>query len=171
MRPRTDPHWVFAKRGPRIGEYAPGPSNIGALALSTVTVCALLMFVNASSVGCGCRCPSLRIRQIGPSNRRAHAGASKIPAFDMLAVEGCVYLVLGDPSRAGCGGEFPRIAHSRNGALEGASFQRPPGLRLHSLAVFDRPTHPPARSVRRSLTSLPIDLLLRSASRRLLAFP
>ena len=52
-------------------------------------------------------------RQIGPSNRRAHANTSKIPAFDMLAVESCVYLVLGDASRAGCGGKLPRIAHSQ----------------------------------------------------------
>ena len=87
-------------------------------------------------------CLSLRIRQIGPSNRRAHAGASKIPAFHMLADESCVFLVFGDPSRAGCGGGLPRIAHSGNWTLEGASFQRPPALRLPSLAVFDRPSHP-----------------------------
>ena len=38
MRPRTDPHCAFAKWGPRIGEYASGPSNLGAVALSTVTL-------------------------------------------------------------------------------------------------------------------------------------
>ena len=60
----------------------------------------------------------------------------------MLDVESGVYLVLGDPSRAGRGGGLPRIAHSRNWALEGTSFQQPPGLRLRSLVVFDRPNHP-----------------------------
>ena len=54
----------------------------------------------------------MRIRKVGPSNRRAHAGASKIPAFDTLNVESGMYLVLGDVSRVGCGGGLPCIAHS-----------------------------------------------------------
>jgi len=45
------------KTGPRIGEYASGPSNIGEVAFSTVTVYVCLMFVNASSVGCGGMAP------------------------------------------------------------------------------------------------------------------
>ena len=57
----------------------------------------------------------MRIRKIGPSNRRTHAGASKIPAFDTLTVESNTYLVLEDANLAGCGGGLPRIAYSRNG--------------------------------------------------------
>ena len=60
----------------------------------------------------------LRIRKIVPSNRRAHAGASNIPAFDTLIVDCGMYLMLEDVSRVGCGGGLPRIAYSRNWALE-----------------------------------------------------
>ena len=56
-------------------------------------------------------CLVLRIRKMGPSNRRAHAGASKIPARDTLIVESGMFLVIGNLSRAGCGGGLPRIAH------------------------------------------------------------
>ena len=46
------------------------------------------------------------------------ANASKIPAFDTLTVESGMCLVLEDLNRAGCGGGLPRIAYSRNWALE-----------------------------------------------------
>jgi hypothetical protein len=38
--------------------------------------------------------------------------------------------------------DYPALHIRENWALEGASFQRPPGLRLRSLAVFDWPIHP-----------------------------
>ena len=62
---------------------------------------------------------ALRIRKIGLSNRRAHAGASKIPAFDTLTVENDMRLMLEDVSRAGCDGGLPRTAHSQNGTSNG----------------------------------------------------
>ena len=68
-------------------------------------------------------CLVLRIRKMGPSNRRAHAGASKIPARKTLAVESGVCLVLGDLSPVGCGGGLPRIAHSQKWDLESANTQ------------------------------------------------
>ena len=55
----------------------------------------------------------LRIRKIGPSNRRAHPEAEKTPGFDTLTVGSGICLVLGDLSRVGCGGGQPRIAHSQ----------------------------------------------------------
>ena len=59
MRRQTASHCAFAKMGPRIGEYASGPSNIGEVSFSTATVYVCSMFVNASSVGCGGRAPCI----------------------------------------------------------------------------------------------------------------
>ena len=53
MQRQSASHCAFAKLGPHSGEYAPGPSKVGEVASSTVTVYFRLMFVNASSVGCG----------------------------------------------------------------------------------------------------------------------
>ena len=50
MRRRTASRVVFAKLGLQSGEHAPGPSNIGEVALSIVTVYICLMFVNAPDV-------------------------------------------------------------------------------------------------------------------------
>ena len=61
---------------------------------------------------------ALRIRKIEPSNRRVHAGASKILAFDTLIVDSGMYLVLGDVSRVGCGGGLTLIVHSQKLALQ-----------------------------------------------------
>jgi hypothetical protein len=66
MRPRNALHCVFAKLGPQTGEYAPGPSNIGEVALSAMDVYACLMFVNTSSVGCGGRAPCIAYSQNRP---------------------------------------------------------------------------------------------------------
>jgi hypothetical protein len=43
-------------------------------------------------------CLALRIREIGPSTRRYHDGASKNPYFDTLALESVVRLVREDRS-------------------------------------------------------------------------
>ena len=53
----------FRKMGPRIGEYAPGPSNIGEVAASNVTVYVCLMFMKTSSVGCGGCAPRIAYSQ------------------------------------------------------------------------------------------------------------
>jgi hypothetical protein len=66
-------------------------------------------------------CLALRIREnVGPSTRRYHDDASKIPPFYTLAMKSYVRLARGDPSRVGCGGGLPRIAYSRNWALDTA---------------------------------------------------
>jgi hypothetical protein len=54
---------VFAKYGRQTGEYAPGPSNIREVAWFTVTAYVCLMFVNASSGGCGGRAPCIAYSQ------------------------------------------------------------------------------------------------------------
>ena len=66
----------------------------------------------------------MRIRKIGPANRRAQADASKFPAFDSLTVESDMCFLLGDVSRAECGGGLPLIAFSRKCALESANASR-----------------------------------------------
>ena len=43
----------FAKLGPQFGEYVPGPSKVGEVPSSTVTLYFCLMLMSASSVGCG----------------------------------------------------------------------------------------------------------------------
>jgi len=80
MRPRTPPHCAFAKWGPRIGDYAPWPSNIGMVALSTVIVCALLMFVNVSSIGCGCRVAFIaHLAKFGPQTDELTPAPRRFP--------------------------------------------------------------------------------------------
>ena len=56
-------------------------------------------------------CIALSIREVGPSTRRSHDDASKIPCFDTLTVEIGMCLARGDPSQAGCGGGLSRIAY------------------------------------------------------------
>jgi hypothetical protein len=56
-------------------------------------------------------CLALHIREIGPSTRRYHDDASKIPPFATLAKDSDVRLVCGDRSRAGRGVGLPRIAY------------------------------------------------------------
>jgi hypothetical protein len=67
----------------------------------------------------------LRIRGNAPSTRRFHDGASKVPCIDTIIVESDVSTVLGDISRAGFGGGLPRIAYSRECALESAIWTPP----------------------------------------------
>ena len=68
------------KRGPRIGEYAPWSSNIGMVALSTVTVCALSMFVNVSSIGCGCRVAFIaHLAKLGPQTDERTTAPRRFP--------------------------------------------------------------------------------------------
>jgi hypothetical protein len=86
-------------------------------------------------------CLALRIREIGPSTRRYHDDASKLPYFDTLALESDVRLVRGDPSRAGCGGGLPRVVYSRKCALDAAIFA--PARRI--LPVLERS---PSKTVR-----------------------
>ena len=52
MRRRIVLHCVFAKWGSQSGEYAPGPSNTGEVALSSVIVYVCLALENTISVGC-----------------------------------------------------------------------------------------------------------------------
>ena len=61
---------------------------------------------------------ALRIREVGPSTRRYHDDASKIPSFGVLAVESGAYLAREDLSLEGCGVGLPRIAYLRSWALE-----------------------------------------------------
>ena len=63
---------------------------------------------------------AVSIRQIGPSTRRFHAAASKIPSFDTLTVYIGMRLVRGDPRQAGCGGGLPRSEYSPNWAVDSA---------------------------------------------------
>ena len=70
----------FAELGPRIGDYAPWPSNIRMVALSTVTVCDLLMFVNASSIGCNCRVPFIaHLAKLGPQTDELTPAPRRFP--------------------------------------------------------------------------------------------
>jgi len=69
-------------------------------------------------------CIVLSIREIGPSTRRFHDDASKIPCFDTLTVEIGMCLARGDPIRAGYGGRLSRIAYLRNWALDSAISRR-----------------------------------------------
>ena len=48
----------------------------------------------------------------GPSNRRDHAGASKIPAFDTLTVESGMYLVLVDRREPGSMGGSVEVCYA-----------------------------------------------------------
>ena len=112
------------KMGPQTGEYAPGPSNVGKVAWSSVIVYACSMFVNASSVGCCGRAPCIAYSQNRASNRQSHAGALKIPAFDTLTVESGMCLVLGVVSRAGWGARLTRIAYSQKWDPESTAARR-----------------------------------------------
>jgi len=69
-------------------------------------------------------CLALRIREIGLLTRRFHDDALITSCFDTFAVESDVCLARENPSRAGSGVGLPRIAYSRNWALDSAISRR-----------------------------------------------
>jgi hypothetical protein len=121
MRRWTALHRVFAKLGPRLGDFTTTPRILPLLTRSPLRVMCVWCVETGAEWGAALDCLALRIREIGPSTRLYH-GDSKIPSFGALALESGVRLVRGDPSRAGCGDGLPRIAHSRNFPLDSAIF-------------------------------------------------
>jgi len=99
MRRQTASHCAFAKLGPQTGDYAPGSSNVGEVALSTVTVYVCLMFLNTSSAGCGGGAPlycAFAKWGFKPTSSRRRLEGS---LFDMITVESGMCSVLGGVSR------------------------------------------------------------------------
>ena len=111
MRRRTASHCAFRQIRTSNGQLCVASPKTPALSNITGNLTLIWCLETRAQWDPAVGCLELRIRQIGPSNRRAHAGASKISAFDMLTVESVIYLVRDDVSRSGCGGEVPRIAH------------------------------------------------------------
>jgi hypothetical protein len=60
--------------------------------------------------------------KLGPRRGDFRANTSNTPWFGALTVHSGEYLARGDPSRAGRGGGLPRIAYSRNWAVDAAFF-------------------------------------------------
>jgi len=71
--------------------------------------------------------------KLGDRRGDFRASASNILWFGALTVHSGAYLARGDPSRAGCGGGLPRIAYSRNWALDAAIFV--PARRISSVSA------------------------------------
>ena len=125
----------------RPDELTPAPRRFPILTCSpSRVVCIWCLETRAEGVAAA-DCRALRIREIGPSNRRLHPqdlqDKRDIAVFTMAAD---AYLV---PETRVCReGRFNmRWWSERRSAI----FQRPPGLRLRSLVVFDRAL-PPARN-------------------------
>ena len=87
MRRKGALHFVFTKSGPQTDEPTPAPRRFPILTRSPSRMVCIWCLKTRTERDAAADCPALRIREIGPSNRRAHAGASKIPTFDMLIVE------------------------------------------------------------------------------------
>ena len=85
-----------------------------------MTAYANFVLEDTSELDAAVDCLALRIRRIGPSKRRCHVGASKIPNFDTLTVEINACLMRDDVSRKSCGGGMPRMAYFPEWALEKA---------------------------------------------------
>ena len=80
--------------GPRIGNYAPGPSDIGEVVSPIVTFYACLMLVNTSGVGCGGRAPYIAYsRNWALESVVSPPKTYKIREVDIFTVAADAYLV------------------------------------------------------------------------------
>jgi hypothetical protein len=124
IRPWTASHCVFTKLGPRLGDITTTPRRFPLLTRPPWIV----MYICRVRPG---QCVTRRwaaslcvFAKLGPRRGDFRTSTSGTPWFGALTVHSGAYLARGDPSRAGRGGGLPRIAHSRNWALDSAIAQR-----------------------------------------------
>ena len=87
MRRWTASNCVFANLGSRLGDFTTTPRIIPLLTRSPWRVMCVWWVETGAEWDEAADCLALLIREIGPSTRRYHDDASKIPSFDTLASE------------------------------------------------------------------------------------
>ena len=119
MRRKTASHFVLAKQGPQTDELTPAPQIFPLLKRSSSRVVCIWCLETRTERDAVPDCLELRIRKMG-----LRIGASLVRPPQSEVLLDVVRLVCGNRSRAGCGVGLPRIAYSRNWALDSAISRR-----------------------------------------------